>query len=240
MGDRVIDFGCLIHGNYYSWEYVEILKASIERNCSSPIRFHVWTEPGREVPNTMIKHDLIDLGLSGPKKAWWYKTQLFNSETYSGPIIYMDLDVIITGNLDWMCNLSMQNFWAAKDFKCLFKAHRRAINSSIMLFDTGNYKHVWDKYKNNQDRITQQFHGDQNYIDEEIVETKRMIPDGKIASYRWEVLHGGMDMRTRAYPHRREIDVLIDPDTSIVVFHGDPKPHQLDNNILKQYWRLDK
>ena len=67
-----------------------------------------------------------------------------------------------------------------------------------------------------------------------------MIPDGKIASYRWEVLHGGMDMRTRAYPHRREIDVLIDPDTSIVVFHGDPKPHQLDNNILKQYWRLDK
>jgi len=29
-------------------------------------------------------------------------------------------------------------------------------------------------------------------------------------------------------------------DTSIVVFHGDPKPHELDNNILKQYWQKDK
>lgn len=240
MGDRVIDFGCLIHGNYYSWEYVEILKASIQRNISSPIRMHVWTEREREVPTGYIKHNLVDIGLSGPKKAWWYKTQLFNPKIYSGPIIYMDLDVIITGNLDWMRKLSYENFHAARDFKCLWKRHRHAINSSVMVFNTANYDHVWVKYRDNQERITHMYHGDQNYIDEEIVDTKRGLPPEKIVSYRWQVLHGGMDFKNRSYPHKDEIDVEIPVDASIVVFHGDPKPHQIDNNILKQFWRIDK
>lgn len=240
MGDRIIDFGCLIHGNYYSWDYVDILHDSIQRNISNPIRFHVWTEKERDVPNKYIKHTLIPQNSEGPKKAWWYKTQLFNPKLYAGPIIYMDLDVIITGNLDWMSKLSMQNFHATKDFKCLFKKHRRAINSSVMAFDTSNYEHVWTKFKDNSERIMFQYHGDQNYIDTEIVETKRLLPEEKIVSYRWQVLHGGMDMQTRGYPHKDKIDVKIDPDVSIVVFHGDPKPHELDNNKLKLLWQTDK
>lgn len=239
MGDRVIDFGCLIHGNYYSWDYVDILHDSIQRNTSSPIRFHVWTERERVVPGKYIKHALIPQGNEGPKRAWWYKTQLFNTDLYAGPIIYMDLDVVITGNLDWMRKLSMQSFWAVRDFKCLWKSHRRAINSSVMAFDTRNYEHVWKKYKDNQERITHKYHGDQNYIDEEIVETKRHLPEEKIVSYRWQVLHGGMDFKTRAYPRKDEIDIELSPDASIVVFHGDPKPHEI-NNKLSEYWQKDK
>jgi len=49
-----------------------------------------------------------------------------------------------------------------------------------------------------------------------------------------------MDFKNRSYPHKDEIDVDIPVDASIVVFHGDPKPHQIDNNILKQFWRIDK
>lgn len=239
MGDRVIDVGCLIHGNYYSWDYVDILHDSIQRNISSPIRVHVWTERERQVPAHMSKHPLIPQGNEGPKRAWWYKTQLFNPDLYAGPIIYFDLDVIITGNLDWMRKLSMQNFWAARDFKCLWKPNRRAINSSVMAFDTRNYDHVWVKYRDNQERITHMYHGDQNYIDTEIVETKRWMPEEKIKSYRWQVLHGGMEFQRRTYPRKDEIDVLVEPDTSIVVFHGDPKPHEIDNK-LSNYWKKDK
>ena len=152
----------------------------------------------------------------------------------------MDLDVIITGNLDWMRKLSYENFHAARDFKCLWKRHRHAINSSVMVFNTANYDHVWVKYRDNQERITHMYHGDQNYIDEEIVDTKRELPPEKIVSYRWQVLHGGMDFKNRSYPHKDEIDVDIPVDASIVVFHGDPKPHEIDNNILKQFWRIDK
>jgi hypothetical protein len=239
MGDRVIDFGCLIHGNYYSWDYVDILHDSIQRNISSPIRLHVWTEKDRQVPGHISKHSLEDIGLAGPKKAWWYKTQLFNPELYAGPIIYLDLDVVIAGNLDWMRKLSMQNFWAAKDFKCLWKPNRHAINSSVMAFDTRNYEHVWKKFRDNQNRITHMYHGDQNYIDEEIVDSKRWLPEEKIVSYRWQVLHGGMDFKTRAYPRKDEVDVELGPDVSIVVFHGDPKPHQISNK-LSEYWQTDK
>jgi hypothetical protein len=239
MGDRVIDFGCLIHGNYYSWDYVDILHDSIQRNISSPIRLHVWTEQEREVPNKYIKHALIPQGNEGPKQAWWYKIQLFNPKLYAGPLVYMDLDVIITGKLDWLSNLSTENFWAVRDFKSLWKKHRRAINSSVMVFDTRNYEHVWKKYKDNQERITHKYHGDQNYIDEEIVENKRYLPEEKIVSYRWQVLHGGMDMESKTYPNKEKVDIELSPDASIVVFHGDPKPHEINNN-LNVYWHKDK
>jgi len=101
-----IHCACVIHGEYYPWEYVEKLYASLQRNFSYPIHMHVWTEAARDVPKHFIKHELRDLGVKGPKKSWWYKMQLFNAKAHKGRLFYFDLDVVITSNLDWMLHLS--------------------------------------------------------------------------------------------------------------------------------------
>ena len=241
MGKKLLDCACLIHGDYYKFEYVEILERSLRRNFDTPINFHVWTEADRNVPGHMIKHDLSDLGVSGPKQSWWYKTQLFDTSKFAGKLYYFDLDVIITGSLDWMRKLSIEKqFWAVRDFRYLWRPNKYVINSSVMVFDATQHIDLWKNFAYNKTHMMKKYHGDQDYVYEYLKTTSpkmiRYFDVNKVRSFRWQVLHGGMEFLTRQYPKKQQIDVEIGPDTSIVVFHGDPKPHQIEKSILKDHW----
>ena len=106
-----IDCACVIHGSGYDWQYVERLYNMLCRNFTPKVRMHVYTEHDRSVPPHMVKHILEDWGIAGPKRSWWYKMQLFNPALFSGNLLYLDLDVVIANNLDWIRDLSLDYFW---------------------------------------------------------------------------------------------------------------------------------
>ena len=116
-----IDCACVIHGDLYSWKYVDRLYSMLSRNITQGIRLHVYTEERRLVPPPYIKHSLDDWKIGGPKKSWWYKMQLFNTAHHAGPLLYFDLDTVIVKNIDWLVNLPLSYFWAVRDFKYLWK-----------------------------------------------------------------------------------------------------------------------
>ena len=99
-----IDCACVIHGSGYDWPYVERLYNMLCRNLSAEVRLHVYTEHDRSVPPHMVKHILDDWGISGPKRSWWYKMQLFNPAHFAGNLLYFDLDVVIANQLNWIPN----------------------------------------------------------------------------------------------------------------------------------------
>lgn len=232
-----IDCGCVLHGDYYTLEYAEKLEAMLKRHFSCPIRFHIWTEEAREVPKHWIKHPLYDLGVSGPKKSWWYKTQIYDAKSFKGRLFYFDLDVVIMGSLDWMLRLSDQHFWACRDFRYIWKKNRWYINSSVMVFDTLKYNYMWKKFKQNSLAIMSQYQGDQDYANAEVPEAeKRWFDQNYIKSWRWEVKDGGMDFVYRNYPNAGKPRDHIFKDLSIVVFHGVPKPHEIDDYDVIRHW----
>ena len=129
-----VDCACVIHGDAYSWQYVDTLYSMLTRNLSRPIRMHVYTEHDRVVPPHMIKHVLTEWpGIRGSKKSWWYKMQLFNSEHHEGQLLYLDLDTVIVNNLDWITQLGSAYFWAIHDFKTLWRPTFQGINSKEIL-----------------------------------------------------------------------------------------------------------
>jgi hypothetical protein len=85
-----IDCACVIHSDAYSWDYVERLYSMLSRHLSLGVRLHVYTEADRPVPAPFIKHALDDWEISGPRRSWWYKLQLFDSEKFSGSLLYFD------------------------------------------------------------------------------------------------------------------------------------------------------
>ena len=98
-----VDCACVIHGTGYDWIYVERLYNMLSRNLPNGIRFHVYTEHDRLVPAHMIKHVLTDWPeISGPKRSWWYKLQLFNSAHHQGNLLYFDLDTVILRDISWI------------------------------------------------------------------------------------------------------------------------------------------
>jgi len=235
-----VDCACVIHGDYYSWDYVEKLHAGLKRAFSYPIRLHVFTEEKRSVPGHMVKHVLEPWsGIAGPRKAWWYKMQIFDPRHFSSRVLYLDLDVVLTGNLDWMLSLSPRYFWTLRDFRALWKPNWQGMNSSMMFWDPRAFPNIWKNFRNeNLSRIMKRYAGDQDYLSAALsTNERRFIDDGIAASWRWQVREGGMDMKTRTY-RRPGAGSVLPPDTRMVIFHGQPKPHEVHDELMLKFWTL--
>lgn len=235
---KPIHCACVIHGDVYDWKYVENLHSMLQRHLTQPVRLHVYTEESRPVPEPFIKHPLVDWGIKGPKKSWWYKIQMFNPENFSGPLLYFDLDVVITSSIDWIANSNLQYFWSVRDFKYLWRPTNYGVNSSIMFWDTSKLQHVWQKFNSmGVSRIVQQFHGDQDFLSHAIAENeRRYLNTQQVKSWRWQCLDGGYDFRRRMYL-QPNTGTSIDEHTSVLVFHGKPKPGEVADSLIVQNWQ---
>lgn len=233
-----INCACVIHSDGYNWQYVDRLYNMLTRNLSQPVQLHVYTEENRSVPAHMIKHVLTEWpGISGPKQSWWYKMQLFDSQLYSGQMLYFDLDVVITGNLDWITKLPQRNFWAIHDFRRLWKKNCRTINSSVMYFDTREYNYVWQKFQQHSlTTVINNYKGDQDFVTEAVDPRHlRYFDLDRIVSWRWQSSAEGTKNRRLKFK-ATEFKTVIHPGTSVLVFHGHPKPHEINDPVIKKYW----
>lgn len=235
---ETIDCACVIHGDLYSWDYVERLYAMLMRNFTCKVNLHVFTEADRPVPDYMIKHELVEWpGVVGRRRGWWYKMQMFNPDNFAGQLLYFDLDVVITKNLDWIRGLDPSCFWSIKDFKYLWRPEWRGINSSVMYWDTQKFKPIWQNFEDKEvGEFIQKYRGDQDYLSA-VLDTKtlKFIDEKLVKSWRWEIFNGGLDMKTKIY-RCKNAGAVIPPETCVVVFHGNPKPHEISDPIMDKYW----
>ena len=241
VGDY-IDCACLIHHTLYDWTYVDKLYNSLCRNLTPQVRMHVYTESNRFVPSNYIRHDIEEWeGIRGPKSSWWYKVQLFNSKHWpkrATKMLYFDLDTVIVGNIDWLWQLDSGKFWAPRDFKYLMKSSRFCINSSIMWFDPKVYHYVYKNFdlKSVVNNPRCPWHGDQDYIYSQIKDDVAFYDTNRILSYRWQAREGGYDFRYRK-PLNQGGETVVNEDTSVLIFHGEPKPHNCNDPFIFQHWR---
>jgi len=186
----------------------------------------------------MVKHCLKDWGFAGPKKSWWYKLQLFNTEHHSGPMLYFDLDVVIANNIDWIWQLNLRHFWSIRDFKYLWKHNWTGSNTSVMWWDTAQYQHVWNTVVDQDiDFFVHKYRGDQDFVSDVIPTAhRRFFHSEWVKSWKWECVDGGFDFARKK--HRLPgAGTHIDDDTSILVFHGNPKPHEITDAAVITHWQ---
>jgi hypothetical protein len=235
---ETIDCACVIHGDAYSWEYVDRLYSMLSRHLTPRVRLHVYTEADRAVPEPYIKHALEPLAITNPKHAWWYKMQLFNAEHHSGPLLYFDLDVVIVSDINWIWQQTPNYFCSIRDFKYLWQPTFYGINSSIMWWDTTKYHWLWEKFRQQNLEHNMRIHrGDQDYITKEITSNNRRFFDSnRIQSWRWQALDGGYNFAKKQHQTPGSGTKIL-PDTSILIFHGHPKPSEVTDSVVRQHWQ---
>jgi len=233
-----IDCACVIHGDAYSWQYVERLYNMLKRNISAEIVLHVYTEADRPVPAPFVKHALHPWNLQVPRQSWWYKMQLFDMQHHAGPLLYFDLDTVIVSNIDWIWQSPLRYFWAVRDFKYLWEPTDFQINSSVMWWDTRQFDHVWQAFQRQElKKVMRQYRGDQDYLSMAIgLDQRRLFDSDRIKSWRWQCLDGGYVFEKRSYKHPGS-GTRLDSKTSVLIFHGKPKPTDVQDGVVLQHWQ---
>ena len=194
---------CVLNGDKYSDIDAHILKGMVERNLYQPHRFRCLSDRPIEGIDCLIPADRWP--------GWWAKLLLFR---YSeGQNLYLDLDVVVTGNLDGLVSerLAMASNWAqsghggcqssvmswAHDYSVLPDMFRVEELEPPANGNCGAYRGLW---------------GDQEYITHQLGCPGGVIAEMKgIYSYKYHCRDGLPD------------------DASVVCFHGEPKPGQVSD-----------
>lgn len=234
-----LDCVCVIHGDLYDFRYVENLYSMLNRNLNHPLRFTVFTESQRYVPDHMRKVGLDEWpGIAGRRLAWWYKMQIFDPRHDLGQVLYLDLDTVIVNNLDWLLDLDTQWFWTLRDFRYLWNPSWYTMNSSLMYFDHKIFSETWQKFaQEGLDSIRSRHRGDQDYLQSTIPgPLKRFVDTTRVQSWRWQTWEGGIDPRTKK-SKKPGSGTNLGANTSLLIFHGRPNPHEVSCPVIAQHWR---
>lgn len=194
---------CVYWGDKYDVAYVHALKAMVEKNLTIPHDFKCITTQKIEGVQTVLPFVSY--------QGWWQKIGLFAPHIATGPSIYFDLDVVITGNIDYLVNFT-NSFSAPKNWAA---SGHGGIQSSVMCW-CGNWHLPYNKFDYPKDR--ERLWGDQEFLTELLKDDWQKITG--VGSYKYHCKNG------------------IPKDLNVICFHGKPDPHEVSDPCLLQYTQM--
>lgn len=228
----MINIVCLKWGKKYGAEYVNNLYAGVKRNTTLDFKFHCFTDDSVGINENVIIHALPYTDI----EIWWNKLYLFSDEIRipkGEPIFYIDLDTLITSNIDDLLSVNVDKIVMLQDFLVGLAQSCSTIASGLMAWKHGDYAYVWDEFiKDTAAAIASVYpHGDQGWVE-------KCITDYKL----WQ----------EEYPHRVVSFKVhcqdgLPSDAGIVCYHGRPSiPESVTCNekiwkfnVKPQPWVLD-
>jgi hypothetical protein len=214
----MVDVISVCWGDRYSDDYVRILKSSIEKNTTKDFRFLCYSDK--------VIENIECLPLIPGYHGWWNKLQIFNNESndieFASRKIYFDLDIVITGNIDWLFDYNGKLMGNENNgIVNKYEQHRKnqymnSFMSAVMAWDSEYAQFVWNVFLEHQKDILNHVRGDGEFLDMLIkqnnlkVDFIQQLYPGKFRSYKYECYEAGK---------------LIE-GTTLVDFHGEPDPHQ--------------
>lgn len=227
---------CLKHGTKYGAAYVNKLYNMIQRHLTVPHRFVCFTDNPTDL-NSAIEIRMLphNSKLSG----WWWKTYLFKQGHFAdGDInLFFDLDMVIISNIDNIATYLPGEFVGLMDVGRVFQRINPKLGSAVLRWETNTYHDVWDRIEQDP-ASTNRMHGDQDWIWFLHSNTIKFFPEIWIQSYKWEirtrdelVRHGGK------YVFNTVKNPTVDPNTSVLAFHGTPNPEDVMDPIIVDNWQ---
>jgi len=211
----MITIACVLRsGGVYAPEWVWALKRGLHRHLPLEIQWEF-----------RVLSDLDCFGPWGNKldhrwPGWWAKMELFRPGLFNGPVLYLDLDTLIVGDLTEIASYSGDPLALLSDFYRPYNGQ-----SGMMMWTPGPQSAwIWDNWVRQPDYWMRNYHGDGNVIDslstqypEHVNRLQDLFPE-QIVSYK---VHARLGMPTNA---------------RVVCFHGYPKPNNKECGWAYAEW----
>lgn len=197
-------------------DYVNRLYRMVEKNLTLPHRFVCFTDDAAGLDGGIESFPLpaVKLRANLPERGW--KKLGLLSETLgdlSGTALFLDLDVVIVGNMDDFFTAPGE-FLIARD-----RAGCETVgNSSVFRFQIGKHADVLKFFEDNFDEIRQQVRHEQAYMSREMIGKGifQFWPSGWCVSFKHDVM--------LPFPLNWLKTPLPPSGAKVVIFHGNPNP----------------
>ena len=258
---------CTVYfGDRYSTDYVDKLYNSIKRNSTVDFEFIVisdtkvdsrlYDDSASQNRVTMFNKNITVLPYNhlGDIKKHWHKLKFFSpqfgNQKPGDDIIIMDIDQIITSNIDELLT------WPVKDNELLtygvWWENKLGINGGFYKFKSGSLKFVWDDFIKNPEFWQMNFYnkgdvhvplyGEQNYVKWKIQEhnaTLTKLPPEWLGT--WTDSYKKNLELNQMYMNRFNTDYMIMDDVheniKVVHFAGVGKTITGNDKFIKDNWK---
>lgn len=214
----MLNIVCLNVSNYQGRgkEYVEKLFDMVDRNLPESItyRFTCFTDDPEPYKAGIVKREVLSR-----LKGWWHKLYLFQDGLFPDDerIIYFDLDTCVVSALDEYQNY-LGPFAILRDFY-----RHSGLQSSVMMWPSNSKGFIWNRFS--RERFPQDdLGGDQAFIEK--------CMDGLLVDY----LQDLYPFQFISYKISATYD--IPASAHVVVFHGEPRPHEVLHNWVPHIWKI--
>ena len=198
----MINVACVNVGPAYEDKYVDVLHAMVTEYLPMDFKFFCISDRERKV------HHSIEMLEAEPNlPGYWNKVSLFKRGQFTGPTLYFDLDIIVKGDLSFLCKHMYTDFVSIRGF-----SGGPTYNSSVMLWKPKKCYDIYDWFK---PRCIKKFPTDQEFITA-VKGLGHFFPKEQVVSYK--------------------LNKSLVKEASVVVFHGQPKPTDLDIPMVTKWW----
>ena len=143
----------------------------------------------------------------------------------SGDVLFLDLDVVITGSLDEFFDYEPGHYCVARNWT---QPNSGIGNTSIFRFPVGGHTYIYDRIMNECERVMSEHRNEQIYISRVITDMK-FWPDEWCLSFKRSLLPW--------WPLNFFVAPPLPPGTKVVAFPGKPDPDEaMEGRWPRKHW----
>lgn len=209
---------CIRWGDRYGVDYVNRLYGMVARNITPPFSFHCFTDNPDGLHPGIVAHPLPDLGCEMPKtrQGVWGKSRLWRADLggLSGPVLFMDLDVVITDNIDpFFSHGDPDDVILTRNPNTPFE---RLGQTSLYRFPVGRLASLHAEFLANPQRVAETYVFEQRFVTRRAPGGVTFWPRGWVRTFRWDCV--------RTFPLNYVLAPKLHAGTRVVIFPGGLNP----------------
>lgn len=209
---------CIKWGTRYGPEYVNRIHGMVARNITPPFRVICFTDDSRGIRPEVTCFGLPELGCPVPTNApgKFRKVSLWNQDLFglTGTALFIDLDVVITGNLDDLFSFgNPDDVVLARNW---IKPLERLGQTSVFRFPIGKHGYMLEDFRRDPEGLAGKYQFEQRYVTNCIRGGVKFFPSEWIRHFRLNCLG--------PWPLRYLRPAPLPPGARIVMFPGKPDP----------------
>jgi hypothetical protein len=209
---------CINWGTRYGPRFINRLYAMVARNITPPFSFTCFTDSDQGVRPEVDCQPLPPLDFVMPKntKGKWPKARLWSKTlgTLTGPVLFLDLDLVITGNLD--------EFFSYGDPDQVIlarnpaKPFERVGQTSVFRFPVGKLYPLQERFLADPQAVADEYRYEQRFVTRNAPGGVELFPRRWVQHFRYQCMP--------TFPLNLALEPRLPEGAKIVIFPGGVLP----------------